>query len=177
MEKIKKTRKPRISEEERKESNDMKKIRIRIANMVARKPEIEKKCCICGKEKAPILHNKINPYMITFICRECRENENNIKVAESKRIDIRAYMDKSKLSSKSFLESDVKRIVETYLSPRTILSIGAYCKEIGISRHQFNQLVERYSVIYNDSDIKKKIIQHSNAVNNNKLSEIASRKN
>ena len=63
-----------------------KKERIRIANMVKRKPELKKVCCICGNS-AEILHNKKNPYFISFICSNCRMDINKLKIAESKKTE------------------------------------------------------------------------------------------
>lgn len=174
-EKIKKGRKMKLTPYQRAISERSKKDRMRIANMVKRKPEIEKHCCICGKEEAEILHNKRNPYMITFICRECRADEDKLKQAEKHRFDIREIMDKSTLSTKNFTGDDVKKIIENYLFE--ISSIGAYCDKVGISRHQFNQLTARYESIYNDPAIKKKIINHANKVNRENLSKLAYERN
>ena len=165
----------RLSTYQRAISEKNKKDRMRIANMVRRKPEIEKKCCICGKDNAEILHNKKNPYVVAFICKECRNNEENLNQAEKLRFDIRELMDKSTLSTKNFTKDDVKKLVEDYLME--ISSIGAYCNKIGISRHQFNQLMERYKDMYNDPSIRKKIINHANKVNRETLSKLAYERN
>lgn len=164
-------RRLRLSDSERAISEKSKKDRMRIANMVKRKPEIEKHCCICGKDNAEILHNKKNPYVITFICKECRADEDKLAQAEKTRFDIREIMDKSTLSTKNFVKEDVKKLVENYLMET--ISIGAYCTKIGISRHQFNQLMERYKKMYNDPSIRKKIINHANKVNRETLSKLA----
>ena len=37
---------------------EIQTLRVKIANMVARDKTINRKCCICGKENAEILHNK-----------------------------------------------------------------------------------------------------------------------
>lgn len=153
----------------------VKKERTKIANMVARKPEIRKICCICGKEDSLILHNKDNPYFISFICRDCRDNPENLKKAEECRFDIRTMMDKSTLSSKNFTDTDVKKIVDDFLND--IVSIGAYCNKIGISRHQFNQLVDRYAKIFEIKNIKKTVNAHTNKVNRLRLSELAIERN
>ena len=44
------------SPEHRKKMQEWQNTRVKIINLVARKPEIEKKCCICGKP-GKILHN------------------------------------------------------------------------------------------------------------------------
>ena len=105
-------RKKEMTWEERVKSKQLKVTRTRIANMVARKPEIKKVCCICGSTDAQILHNKVNPYIITFICKDCRNDEEKLNLAEKKRFDIRSQMNKSKLSVKNFTDVDVKQIVD-----------------------------------------------------------------
>ena len=171
----------KLTPEERKRSQQLKVVRTRIANMVARKPEIQKKCCICGNENAQILHNRLDPYndksiyMITFICRDCRNDADKLKQAEQKRFDVRSIMDKSKLSVKSYTDIDVKRIVDDYLNE--LLPIGEYCNKIGISRHLFNGLVKRYAKTFKMPNIKKTIDSHTNKLNRIKLSECAIKRN
>ena len=65
MKNWKRGRKP-LSPDKKQESLNWQKERVKIANLVARKPEIEKVCCICGKP-GNILHNRQDPYYITFI--------------------------------------------------------------------------------------------------------------
>jgi len=172
-----KRKKPRLSSEDRTISEENKANRTKIANMIKRKPEIKKQCCICGKENAEILHNKYpkDPYVITFICKECRADKEKLVQAEKLRFDIREIMNKSTLSTKNFVKEDVKKLVEEYLMQ--IQSIGAYCDSIGISRHQFNKLIERYKEMYNDPSIRKKIINHANKVNRETLSKLAFERN
>ena len=81
------TGRAKITPEQREISENRQRERVRIANMVSRKPEIKKDCCICGKP-GNILHNKEdNSYFITFLCTECRKNETNIIEAEKYRFD------------------------------------------------------------------------------------------
>ena len=152
-------------------SNQRKKDRTKIANLVARKPEIKKRCCICGSTEAKILHNDKNPYCISFICDECREVPENVEKAKLERIDIRRKLNCEALSAKSFSDIDVKVLVDEYLSK--LISIGAYCEEKHISRHVFNKLIERYEKIYNDVGVHKRVTNHSNKINRDKLSKIA----
>lgn len=152
-----------------------KKERVRIANMVKRKPEIKKVCCICGKKDAEILHNKENPYLISFICRKCRLDDENMKVAEKHRFDLREVVDKSKLSTKNFTVKDMTIIVNDFLDD--IISIGEYCKNIGISRYQFNKLVSRYADYFGDDIMEKRIMSHANTMNRKHLSKVFLEKN
>lgn len=164
-------RKPRLSAKERTISERKKRDRIRIAQMVKRKNEIEKSCCICGNKNAQILHNYNNPFVISFICKNCRDDKNKLSQAEKLRFDIREKLDKSKMIGKTFSEKDVKNIVENYLFD--VLSIQDYCYKIGISRHKFNLLIERYIKLYDNPLIRKMVINHSNKINAKKLSVLA----
>lgn len=165
--------KTKLSSEERTISEKKQRDRMKISNMVKRKPEIEKYCCICGTEKTEILHNKYpnDPYMITFICKECRADKEKLAQAEKTRFDIREIMDKSKMSTKTFTEIDVKNIVENYLFET--VCIQDYCYKIGISRHKFNKLIEKYAELYDNPAIRKMVINHSNKINAKKLSLLA----
>ena len=165
----------RLTPHQKMKSEQLKKDRIKIANMVARKPEIQKHCCICGNTDAQILHNKNNPYMITFICKDCRNDADKLELAKTYRFDIRSIMSKSTLSAKSFTDTDVKDIVDGFLNE--LLSIGAYCDKIGISRHQFNEIVKRYAVIFDIPTIKKTVDAHTNKINRENLSELAIERN
>lgn len=167
--------KKRLTPHQKMKSEQLKKDRIKIANMIARKPEIQKHCCICGNTDAQILHNKNNPYMITFICKDCRNDAEKLESAKSYRFDIRSVMDKSTLSAKSFIDTDVKAIVDGFLND--LLSIGAYCTKIGISRHQFNEIVKRYATLFDMPTIKKTVDAHTNKINRENLSELALERN
>lgn len=144
---------------------------MKIATMVRRKNEIEKYCCICGNKNAQILHNYNNPFVISFICKKCRADKSKLAQAEKLRFDIREIMDKSKISSKNFSEKDVMNLVENYLFEK--VSITDYCKEIGISYHIFSHLIERYKLLFDKPNIKKVMLNHSNALRNEKLSAVA----
>lgn len=168
------TGRAKITPEQREEAEQRQKERVRIANMVSRKPEIKKECCLCGKP-GNILHNKTdNPYYITFLCNECRKNESNISKAEKYRFDLRTKLDKSYLSAKTFAEQDVKQLISEFLS--SILSLGEFCDEKGLSRHQFNKIIERYDSMDPEFGIRKRIKIHSNKIQENKLRTIVENK-
>lgn len=150
------------------------KERVRIANLVARKPELQKVCCICGKP-ANILHNVQNPYYITFICNDCRKNPKYLQKAEKYRFDIRTQMDKTSLSVVNFTDKMITEIVENYLL--TDLSIEDYCQQIQISRYQFNKLLDMYLELYPDKDATKiEVKLHSNDIQRNKIVEWKTKK-
>lgn len=130
--------------------------RVRIANLIARKPEIQKVCCICGKE-GKILHNKKDPYYITFICDECKKEPNNLIIAEESRFDLRTKLDKANLCIHTLSNEQITRIVLGYMNENNITSIGEYCKEIKISRHQFNQIIKRYCELFPNQRINERI--------------------
>lgn len=167
--------KPKLSFEERTISEKKKRDRMKIATMVRRKNEIEKYCCICGNKNAQILHNYNNPFLISFICKNCRADRNKVAQAEKMRFDIREKLNKSKISGKFFLEKDIKDIVENYLFDE--VSIQDYCNKIGISYYIFNQIVERYKKLYDNQEIREIVLNHSNRLTAIKLSSIALARN
>ena len=132
---------------------EIQTLRVKIANMVARDKTIDRRCCICGKENAEILHNQENPYFITFLCRTCRTNEDNVKKAEKTRFNLREHKSKLKelSNNKTYLHTNqytpetVKNIVDRYLFKTQDKNFGEYCKEIGLSRYQFNSVLDLYS--------------------------------
>ena len=141
--------KPKLTEEQKIISNNKQRNRTKIANYVARNKTIDKSCVICGNP-GRILHNEENPYCISFICKECSKEQNNIQIAISKRKDIRNILentDKKHRSIKLFSEKELKEIVENYINSH-LLYVGDYCKQIGISRYQFNKALEIYNEKY-----------------------------
>lgn len=137
--------------------------RIKIINLIARKSEIKKICCICGR-KGKNLHNKKNPYYITFICDKCRQEPNNLIIAKATRFDVRTRLDKKHLSVHLFSKKDIKNIIENYLTKK--VSIGEYCESIGITRYQFNQIMQKYNKLHSKKNlyVQNKVKQHSNIV-------------
>lgn len=132
------------------------KVRIKIANFVSRKPEIDTSCCICGK-KGIILHNPDinNPYFITFLCWDCRKNPENLEIAEQYRVDIRTLLDKTNLHVDHFTDQQITQIVVKYMND--ILSISKFCQQEGLSRHQFSRVIERYNKLYPKQHIDRLI--------------------
>lgn len=163
----------RLSNAEKQKAEQWHKTRVKVINFVARKPEIEKVCCICGKP-GKILHNRENPYCISFICDECKKNPENIKIAELKRVDIRGIIDKDSLSINNFLKTDIINIVKQYLN--TLDTLGEYCEKIGISRYQLNEMINKYELYYPNSNIKQRIRNKSKVIKNQRLKRIAEQK-
>lgn len=133
--------------------------RTRIANLVARHKEIEKKCCICGKD-GNILHNKKDPYYITFICDECRKDPNNLILAEERRFDVKKQLKGT--HTKNVADEQIVRIVVGYMNEMKY--IGDYCDDIGITRHQFESYLNRYDKLFPKQNIKDQVKNRSNAI-------------
>lgn len=140
-------------EKDKPTAEEIQTLRVKIANMVARDKTINRRCCICGKENAEILHNQEDPYFITFLCRTCRTNEDNVKKAEKTRFNLREHKskltelseDKTYLHTNQYTPETVKSIVDRYLFKTQDKNLGEYCKEIGLSRYQFNSVLDLYT--------------------------------
>lgn len=155
---------------------EIKNSRVKISNMVRRKKEIKKVCCICGNKKekeVTILHNAQDPYLISFICKKCRINPENIKIAETRRFDLRDMLDRRTKSKGSYSNRDIKILINSYLTEA--VSIKEYCKNQNISRYEFNRLIEQYAEIYNDKMIRDRIKAHANKANGKALQIIKTR--
>lgn len=160
--------------------------RTKITNMVARDNTLDKKCCICGKENSSILHNKENPYYIAFLCKECRKNKENIEKAEQYKFDLQEHKakqiadrtDNHYLDTRKFTPEEVKEIIEGYDRHGNILTFGEYAEKHGLSRHQFNQLQERYIEYFpNKTYVIEAVHNRSKAIQRNKLSQAANDRN
>lgn len=156
----------RLNEQQRKQAEDWQRTRVKIINLVARKKEIEKICCICGKE-GKILHNKKNPYFITFICDECKKDPQNIEKAEELRFDLRDKLNKDNLCIHNFSDYQIKEIIKDYL--KDYCSIGKYCEKLNISRYQFNILLQKYNALYPKENIKQRVKARSKKVQSERL--------
>ena len=171
VEKKKRGRKA-LSPKEKQESNNRQLQRIRIDNMIRRNTNIENICCICGK-KGNVLHNWSDPYIITLICLECRKNPNNVKKALEKSFDIRTKIKDGKLTRISTISNEeVNKMINEYKKSNQTLSIGDYCKEIGISRYKFNVVLDRYQQLHPNIDIKELIKNKSRRIQKHKLEKI-----
>lgn len=134
----------KATNEQKEKAAQWQRERVKITNIVARKYDLEKKCCICGKA-GTILHNKENPYYITFICKSCREDFNKLKEAEKYRFDLKEYVNKSKVGVRNYSMGEIKELVENY--PENV-NFGEFCRKNNISRYIFNQLINKYCVSY-----------------------------
>lgn len=150
------------------EYKEWDKERVKIRNLVSRNPEIKQVCCICGK-KGKILHNRQDPYYITFICDKCRKDKSNLTIAEESRFDVRTKLEMGHTSIRNFTDEMVIRIIIGFINKN--ITIGEYCKEIGISRYQFNQLQKYYSKLFPKHNIKKLIQERSEALRLSKIRE------
>ncbi len=142
--------------------------RTKVAHFV-RRSGIVKKCVVCGNPGA-ILHNRENPYMIAFICDECRKDPEKEKKAESLRFDIRNKVPKRgthilRTSSNEY----ITKTVENYL--KDTLPIREYCRKIGISNKQFHSVVDRYKELYPDQPIDAFIKSHRDTIHRHRIKE------
>lgn len=160
-------------EQRRLDYEEWNKVRVKIRNLVARKKEIDKSCCICGKP-GKILHNRQDPYYISFICDECRKVPENLQLAIERRFDIRTKMDKTKLSVHNFTDEMIIRIIVGYMNSEK--SIGDYCDEVGISRYQFNQLQDYYDKLFPTQNIKQLIKEKCVEIRTSKIEKTWSEK-
>lgn len=142
--------------------------RTKIAHFVQRNG-IEKICVVCGKTGA-IMHNRENPYMIAFICDDCKKDPKKVEQAEKLRFDIRDKVPKKGAHIlRTSTNEYITRVVENYL--KDVLPIREYCRKIGISNRQFHSVVERYKEIYSDQPIDSFIKSHRNTVHRHRIRE------
>ena len=65
-------------------------------------------------------------------------------------------------------------MVESYMND--IVSVGDYCDKIGISRHQFNQIIDRYKKLFPRKNMDRIIKNRTRKVQSEKLKRIAEEK-
>ena len=153
----------RLTPEEKILSDQRQKNRIKVANLVARNNNIDKSCCVCGKP-GRILHNSENPYYISFICNECVKDNEKRKQAIIKRKDVRTLLNKHGLSAKTISEKEIYNMIENFKSKNETkkVTVGDYCTKLGITRYQFNKVVDRYVELTNDNTIYDILINIKN---------------
>lgn len=144
-----------LTDEQREEYRDWNKMRIKVGNLVRRRKDIDRSCCICGKPNADILHNMKDPYYIGFICKECRKDKSNMVIAEESRIDIATKLARRNTQISKFSNEAIIRIVVGYMNEQT--NIQQYCEKTGISRYQFKQIVDEYDKKFPNQHIKELI--------------------
>ncbi len=154
------------SPEHQREMQEWQKTRVKIINLVARKTEIEKKCCICGKP-GKIIHNKKDPYYITFLCDECKKDKQNRIIAEESRFDLRTKLNINNIYTSNFSDEEIVRFVLGYMNDK--ISIGEYCENMNITRYKFDQLINRYKELFPKQNIRKLIKEHSRKIQNENM--------
>ena len=84
-----------------------------ISRFIERKTDIEKKCVVCGKP-AIIQHNRVDPYKVRFLCRECRTKYKvgNHTVDETPWIDDLPIIDLAECMIRPFVISKYTNITE-----------------------------------------------------------------
>lgn len=161
----------RQTPQQRKQSEQYQKTRVRIANLVRRRTNLKTNCVVCGKP-GHIMHNKENPYFISFICDECSKDSSKIKEAESKRFNLCNNIIERTRYATDYSEQEVIHIIENYLSVNNILPIEDYCKSIDVSRYIFNLLIKRYEKIEHKRNIHTLIKNKTNSLRAHKLVNI-----
>lgn len=142
--------------------------RVKISHYV-RRNNIEKKCVICGKQGS-ILHNRENPYMIAFICDDCRKDPKKLEEAEKLRFDIRDRAPKKGSHIlKTSTDEYVTSIVSGYL--QDTLPIREYCKKKNISNRQFHTILNRYKELYPQQPIDSYIKSHRDTVHRYRIQQ------
>lgn len=165
--------KKRLTPAEKIEAQNWQRTRVKIINMITRKPEIQKICCICGKE-GKTLHNRKDPYFITFICDECKKDPNNLIIAEESRFDIRDRIDKAGTSVNNYSDEQIIRIITSYMN--SIMSLGEFCEQENISRYQFNQVLDRYQKLCPSHNIRQLTHNHFRRIQKERAKQIADQK-
>lgn len=160
-----------ISKEAKQLSDNRQFLRVKIANLVSRKCSIDNICCICGK-KGNILHNPEDPYNIAFICLDCRKTPKNLEIAEKHRFNLLDNLKETKTRTPDISDKQVIKIIDNYMKLKQFKSIGDYCNEIGVSRYQFNKLVDRYEKLKPDRPIRQNIKGKSNSVQIQKVRQL-----
>lgn len=142
--------------------------RVKISHFV-RRNGITKSCVICGKP-GNIMHNRDNPYMIAFICDDCKKDPEKEAQAEGLRFDIRSRIPKRGTHIlKTSTDEYVTRVVENYL--QDTLPIREYCSKVGISNQQFHTLLSRYKELHPEQPIDEFIRSHRNRVHRHRIQE------
>ena len=125
---------------------DMKHQRVYIKNFINRRFIGEKQCAVCSSnENLSVIHNKENPYQISFICRDCKSKLTRKDLENLPKVDILKNIEVNKRYSHSkdlILDSKMKFIVEHSLE--TDLSMMNYLKSHNISYHRFKIATKIY---------------------------------
>ena len=166
--------KKKLNAKEKQIAYNHQKQRVRIANYVARHPDIDKTCSVCGERPGSIIHNVDDPYYISFICEECNKDNANKTIAIEQRRDIRQEIKSDRIKINRLTDAQIKRYVLDYMND--YISIGAYCKKVNITRYQFNQIVKRYGELFPKQPIFDMVTSHSNAIQMNMVHTEVKRK-
>lgn len=155
---------PKASVAQVKAANNLQKNRVKIANIVARHPNLSRECRICGKS-GKILHNRTSPYYITFICDECRkqyrESEQFKDKVNATRFNLKEYQIESNKYNKvsKLSDKEVTDTVREFIKNHTFIS--SFCEYSNISRYHFTKLLIRYNELYPEEYIYKKVSDKS----------------
>lgn len=149
---------------------DLQHQRVYIGNFIRRHYTGSRKCVNCGKEPTTIVHNKKDPYKISFICDDCRLGLDEEQLASLKKISLLDYVDNNQKYSpikNITLTEDLKNILEGIL--KTDLPLLTYLKENNISSYRYNKILDLYEKEV--GPIKDKIKQHLKEQRINRISK------
>ena len=126
--------------------DNMKQQRVYIKNFINRRFIGKKECAICNiEENLSVVHNKENPYQISFICKNCRSKISKDKLEKLPKVDILKNIEinpKYSHSKDLVLDSKMKFIIEHSLE--TDMSMMNYLKSQKISYHKFKIATKLY---------------------------------
>lgn len=125
---------------------DMQHQRVYITNFINRRFTGIRACTICGNtENLSVVHNKVDPYKISFICKNCKNKLDRTQLESLPKINILEHIEINKKFSHSkdlILDDKMKLIIENALV--TDKSLVNYLRENDISYYKYKVAVEKY---------------------------------
>ena len=149
---------------------DLQHQRVYIGNFVKRHYTGSKACVNCRKEPTTIVHNVENPYLVSFICDDCRLGLDTEQLASLKKVNLLDYVEKNKkyTSTKNIVMTDeLKNTIEGILN--SDVSLMEYLKKHDLPYHRYKASVKLYEKEI--GPIKKKIQTHLESMRRAKISE------
>lgn len=183
----------------KKDFNTYQEQMIRINHFISRNTNLKKICQYCGKP-AQVRHNKENPYLINFICVDCKTKYNlnkkenrDILAPNIPAIDVRDYItnprvlnrlilfDNDELKEKiqfilnsNFSKTDAIRYLNTYESKFDRI-IDKYAKEVDPKIH--NKLKKVFKKNRRNQILNNRLIKYYSKDNPNNIIKLKLEKN